>query len=115
MDDRKFSLYLSHSWERSDIELNLWVWERLAPICDLLVDKPETQGENPPYYINRIEELLRRADAFVAILTYRANENKQGFSGDFALQCSPGSLFEVRLAERRELRGCWVYRLYRTT
>jgi hypothetical protein len=109
MDERKFSLYLSHSWEQSDIKLNLWVWERLASICDLLVDKPDTQDEDPPYYINRIEELLRRADAFIAILTYRANDNKQNFSGDFALQCSPGSLFEVRLAERANLPRLILY------
>ena len=109
MSERKFSLYLSHSWERLDIELNLWVWERLAPICDLLVDKPDTQDKDPPNYINRIEELLRRADAFVAILTHRANDNKQNFSGDFALQCSPGSVFEMRLAERANVPRLILY------
>jgi hypothetical protein len=109
MSERKFSLYLSHSWERSDIELNIWVWERLAPICNLLVDKPDTQEEHPPYYINRIEELLRRADTFVAILTHRANDNEKQFFGDFALQCSPGSVFEIRLAERANLPRLILY------
>ncbi|HXB72461.1 MAG TPA: hypothetical protein VNY05_29760 [Candidatus Acidoferrales bacterium] len=97
--DRKFTVYLSHSWQPRDVELNVWVWEHLAERCDLLVDKPDSQVENPPYYVNRLEEIMRRSDIFVAILTFRPNSNATS-KGDHAVQCSPGSLFEIRLAER---------------
>ncbi len=98
--DRKFTVYLSHSWRPRDIEFNLWVWERLAERCNLLVDKPDSQAEHPPYYVNRLEETMRRCDLFVAVLTFRENPNTATSRGDHALRCSPGSLFEIRLAER---------------
>ena len=98
--DRKFTVYLSHSWRPRDVDLNLWVWERLAERCDLLVDRPDSQDENPPYYVTRLEEILRRSDIFVSILTFRPNSSSTSARGDYALQCSPASLFEIRLAER---------------
>jgi len=98
--DRKFTVYLSHSWRIQDIELNLWIWERLAEQCNLLVDRPDSQVEHPPYYISRLEETLRRSDIFVAILPFRPNPNLPASQGDYGLQCSPASLFEIRLAER---------------
>lgn len=97
---RKFSIYLSHSWHARDVAFNVWVWERLAGRCDLLVDKPASQAEDPPYYVNRLEEAIRRSDIFAAVLTHRNNADAAGSSGDRALHCSAGSLFEIRLAER---------------
>jgi TIR domain len=86
-----FSLYLSHSWRPSDVDLNQFVWDRVCNLCTLLVE--ENEGAEPAYYINRIEEYIRRSDLFFAILTYRSDEQ------DYP-KCSKASLFEVRLAER---------------
>jgi hypothetical protein len=89
----KLAVYFSQSWKPRDVDLNVQVWKELSPTCELLVDEPEdASAENPPYYVNRIEELLQRADLFVAVLTYRPQ--KAG------IDCSPYMLFEVRLAER---------------
>lgn len=60
----RFAVYFSHSWHARDVELNLQVWKELATDCALLVDRPDEPGADPPYYINRIEELLRRTDLF---------------------------------------------------
>jgi hypothetical protein len=98
--DRKFTVYLSHSWRPRDVDLNLWVWDRLAERCNLLVDRPDSQDEHPPYYVTRLEEILRRSDIFVSILTFRPNSSSTSLRGDYALRCSPASLFEIRLAER---------------
>jgi hypothetical protein len=99
-EETRFAVYFSHSWRPRDVDLNVRVWEELAVDCELLVDEPEVPGANPPYYINRIEELLQRADLFVSVLTYR-DPRPGDFTGDDAnLRCSPYSLFEIRLAER---------------
>src|ERR1700680_2205398 len=108
-DENRFAVYFSHSWRPRDVDLNVRVWEDLAVECELLVDEPEEPGANPPYYINRIEELLQRADLFVSVLTYR-----QANAGDFAaedarLRCSPYSLFEIRLAERSNIPRLVLY------
>jgi hypothetical protein len=101
-DSGRFAVYFSHSWRPRDVELNLQVWEQLARDCELLVDMPDEPGANPPYYINRIEELFRRTDFFLSVLTYR--EPKQGDfeQVDAQLRCSPYSVFEIRLAERAD-------------
>lgn len=91
MSNQCFSLYLSHSWRPNDVDLNIYIWRKLSKICNLLVD--ENFGSNPPYYINRIEEYIRRSDLFFAILTLRTDERDLP-------KCSKASLFEVRLAER---------------
>jgi hypothetical protein len=108
-DNNRFAVYFSHSWRPRDVDVNLRVLEDLAAECELLVDVPEQPGANPPYYINRIEELLQRADLFVSVLTYR-----QANAGDFAaedarLRCSPYSLFEIRLAERSNIPRLVLY------
>ena len=103
-DGNRFAVYISHSWRPRDVDLNLKVWQELAEDCELLVDVPEQLGANPPYYINRIEELLRRTDLFLGILTYReprAGEFRD--PQDALLRCSPYSLFEIRLAERADI------------
>jgi hypothetical protein len=82
-------------------DLNLLVWGEFSPTCELLVDEPEDPSVNPPYYINRIEELLRRADLFLGVVTYRA--------GETGVERSPYMLFEIRLAERLDLPRLVLY------
>ena len=108
-DTSRFAVYLSHSWRPRDVDLNLQVWEQLASQCELLVDRPEQAGANPPYYINRIEELFRRTDFFVSILTYRDSDKPPSEPGDAQLRCSHYSLFEVRLAERADIPRLILY------
>jgi hypothetical protein len=82
------------------VDLNLFIWEQLArESCKLLVDANEGDqaGYLPGYYVNRIEELIRRCDLFISVLTYREPRGN-GASTDGG--CSPYCLFEVRLAER---------------
>lgn len=102
-DASRFAVYLSHSWRPRDVELNLQVWEQLGGACELLVDMPDEPGAKPPYYINRIEELFRRTDFFVSVLTYREPAQGPSEPGDARLRCSPYGLFEVRLAERADM------------
>lgn len=105
----RFAVYFSHSWHSRDVELNLQVWEELATDCTLLVDRPDEPGADPPYYINRIEELLRRTDLFVSILTYRKPPEALSVNGGTELRCSPYSLFETRLAERIDIPRLVLY------
>jgi hypothetical protein len=97
----KLAVYFSQSWRPRDVDLNLRIWNEFIPACELLVDEPEDSSAEPPYYINRIEELLRRADLFLAVLTYR--------SRDSGLRCSPYMLFEIRLAERGDMPRLILY------
>jgi hypothetical protein len=108
-DASRFGVYLSHSWRPRDVDLNVQVWTELAGDCELLVDAPETADANPPYHINRIEELLRRSDLFVGILTYRDPQAGEFTPSDANLRCSPYSLFEIRLAERAEMPRLVLY------
>ena len=96
----RLGVYFSHSWRPRDVELNLLAWGELNPLCELLVDAPEEAGPNPPYYINRIEELLRRSDLFFCVLTHRAAPDRQGSGGDASIASSVFATFEIRLAER---------------
>jgi hypothetical protein len=97
----KLAVYFSQSWRPRDVDLNVRVWSEFSPTCELLVDEPEDPSADPPYYINRIEELLRRADLFLAVLTYRQR--------DTGPNCSPYMLFEIRLAERVDLPRLVLY------
>jgi hypothetical protein len=94
----KFSLYLSHSWRPADVDLNVYLWRHLSQLCTLLVD--DNAGGEPPYFINRIEEYIRRADLFFAVLTDRSPTKNDGSDAEPPPWCSKASLFEVRLAER---------------
>jgi hypothetical protein len=85
------------------------VWKELADDCELLVDVPEEPGAHPPYYINRIEELLRRSDLFLGILTHRDPKAGEFTEADANLRCSPYSLFEIRLAERADIPRLILY------
>lgn len=110
--DRKFNLYFSHSWHPQDVDLNLMVWKHVSPRCNLLIDvpPPPEPGKDPPLYINRLEELLRRSDLFLAILPYRAPKPGEGAAkGAGHLHCSPWVLFEIRLAERANRPRLVIY------
>lgn len=108
-DKSRFAIYISHSWRPRDVDLNLRVWEELADDCELLVDAPEEPGANPPYFVSRIEELLRRTDLFLGVLTYRKPGEGELTGADGNLRCSPYSLFEIRLAERADIPRLVLY------
>lgn len=108
MSSRPFATYLSHSWRASDLALNLRLWELLAPQCSLLVDRKPSAGHQPPWYINRIEEYIRRSDLFVGVLSYR-DEPTAGDGPDGRTRCSRHALFEIRLAERARKPRMIVY------
>ena len=55
----KLAVYFSQSWRPRDVDLNVRVWSEFSPTCELLVDEAEDPSAEPPYYINRIEELCR--------------------------------------------------------
>lgn len=104
--ERKYSVYFSHSWRPEHVDLNQIVWEEIAPKCNLLIDEDKTP--QPPYFINRIEEYIRRSDLFLSLLTYREDPDISTRAGamkdvdprDMHVRCSTPSLFEIRLAER---------------
>jgi TIR domain len=98
--------YFSHSWKPADVPLNVLVWEVIAEDCKLYVDLEGALSGT--YYINRIEELIRKSDVFVSVLTFRKDakvEERQ--HPDYHLRCSPAALFELRLAERAR-KPRWV-------
>lgn len=97
----RLAVYFSQSWRSRDVDLNVRVWNEFSSTCELLVDEPEDPSPEPPYYINRIEELLRRCDLFLAVLTHRPR--------DTGPRCSPYMLFEIRLAERADLPRLVLY------
>ena len=107
--DDTFAVYFSQSWRPHDVDLNLQVWKEMAHDWALLVDTPQDLTVDPPYYINRIEELLRRSDLFVSVLTHRGEANAEFTGADANLRCSPWSLFEIRLAERAGIPGLVLY------
>lgn len=111
--DRKFNLYFSHSWHPQDVDLNLKVWGHVEPRCNLLIDvpTPPKPGEDPPLYINRMEELLRRSDLFLAVLSYRPPQpgGEEAARRAGKLNCSPWVLFEIRLAERANRPRLVIY------
>jgi len=98
--------YFSHSWRPADVELNLFVWKVIAQYCDLYVD--HEGADTSAYYVNRLEELIRKSDVFVSVLAYREKGPGEHRDGqDYQLHCSAGSLFELRLAERAR-KPRWV-------
>ena len=109
----KFEIYFSHSWHPSAVNLNIYVWKLVAERCNLLIDIPDTNDSHPPYFVNRLEELLRRSDLFLSILSYREPDAKTApvavAREDSNLRCSPWLLFEIRLAERANLPRLIIY------
>jgi hypothetical protein len=105
-----FAAYFSHSWRARDVDLNVEVWNQISSGCRLLVDLPAVSESDPPYYVNRIEELLRRSDVFVGVLAARdVGPELAAPDSDAALRCSPYALFEIRLAERFALPRLVLY------
>lgn len=99
------SAYFSHSWKPADLPLNLALWERISKYCHLLIDQPvQHMSETaPPWYISRIESLIRRSDVFIACMPAAAAAPDETKPGDWRLRCSPYLLFEIRLAQRANL------------
>lgn len=109
-------VYFSHSWKHEDTPLNLAVWSRLAPKCRLLIDRPPLTENalHQPYYISRIEALLRRSDLFACCLPSlpreKWKETTHDDRGDHRFgRLSPYILFEIRLAERAGIPRLVVY------
>lgn len=101
--------YFSHSWAAKDVDLNVLVWATMADECVVYVDREGAAGG--AYYINRIEERIRKSDVFVSALAYRENDNatRLDLRPDYGLSCSAGTLFEIRLAERARKPRWIVY------
>jgi hypothetical protein len=91
MDQKQYLLYLSHSWQAEHVDLNIALWDHLWAGCRFLVDDNEL--ENPPYFVSRIEDLIRRSDCFVAVAPPAPTDTS----------ISPYVLFEIALAERAQL------------
>ncbi len=99
-------VYFSHSWAPEHVRLNTLVWEMIGENCVLSVDR-EGASEGT-YYVNRLEELIRKSDVFVAVLPYReGTAQSETASPEYRLSCSPWALFELRLAERAR-KPRWV-------
>jgi hypothetical protein len=111
MPAETFAAYFSHSWKSRDVNLNVEIWTQISDACELVVDLPATLTKDPPYYINRIEELLRGSDVFVSVLAARgaAPDPAAAPGTDATLRCSSFALFEVRLAERFSLPRLVIY------
>jgi hypothetical protein len=91
--------YFSHSGREKDVPLNVFVWQTVAQDCVLYVDRDG--AEKGAYYINRLEELIRKSDVFISVLAHRANPAASAEARpDYRLECSHWALFEIRLAER---------------
>lgn len=90
----QYTTYLSHSWLPDHVGLNRRVWDLIWADVKTVVDV--TDDDTRPYYINRIESALRRADLFLAILAAPADA-PPGYAG------SPYQQFEMALATRSDL------------
>ncbi len=108
--------YFSHSWKHEDTPINLAIWQALSSGCRLLIDRPPLaeESENPPYFISRIEALMRRSDVFVCCLPAKPREKCEtptaGAKGDWRYwKFSPYILFEIRMAERVGIPRFIVY------
>lgn len=117
----KIEIYLSHSWRSEDVALNLLVWDELSTQCLLSVDRQGAALKKNSFFVNRIEYLIRKSDAFVSVLAHRAPEPEpegrsaddpgsgQTEGSDRQLRCSKASLFELRLAERARKPRLVIY------
>jgi hypothetical protein len=93
--------YFSHSWRSEDVDLNVLVWEQICGKCCLSVDREGNQRREGGFFVNRLEYLIGQSQAFVAVLSYRADSGSQNATArDADLKCSKPTLFEIRLAER---------------
>jgi TIR domain-containing protein len=105
----RHSLYFSHSWKPSDVDINVTIWDAIGERCELLVDRNPDPTTKPPWYVNRLEEYIRRSDLFLAALPFRNSRVEDPRYPDEKVRCSPWSLFEVRLAERARKPRLVIY------
>lgn len=105
----RHSLYFSHSWKPADVDINVTIWEAICDRCELLVDRNPDPNSKPSWYVNRLEEYIRRSDLFLAALPYRDSRVEDARYPDEKVRSSPWSLFEVRLAERARKPRFVVY------
>jgi len=102
-----FSAYFSHKWSREFLSVNAMLWRSISPKCRLLLDQPEpTDEDERPYFIARLESLMRRADVMICCLPFQQcpDPSPKQHALDFRyFDCSPYILFELRLAERLDL------------
>ena len=109
------SAYFSHSWGALNLPINLMLWQALAADCHLLIDQPDPVAEpSQPYFISRIESVMRQADVFVGCVPRLPVEKQRPAVreavGDWRFHlCSPFILFELRLAERGDLPRFVLY------
>jgi hypothetical protein len=91
------------------------LWKELAGHCHLLIEKPQPTSEaTRPYFISRIETLIRRSHLFVACLPmlpdHKRAKHTRAATGDWLYRCcSPYILFELRLAERANVPRFVLY------
>ncbi len=103
--------YFSHSWRPADVELNVLVWEKIAPKCCLSVDREGSERREGGFFVNRLEYLIGQSQAFVSMLAFRGEtpEKQLPTRQDSDLKCSKASLFEIRLAERARKPRLVIY------
>jgi hypothetical protein len=82
--------YFSHSYRWQNKALNLQIWERLKEHFRFTVD-PEDE-DRPPMRICCLEDMMRRSEAFIAVVPLRKELPP--------LYCSPYQVFENNLAIR---------------
>lgn len=97
MDSQQYLAYLSHSWRSEHIDLNISLWEQLWSDCWLRVD--DNTEDAPPYYVARLEHLMRLSDCFVAFVPPEPHRP----AGAPPSAMSPYIQFELVLAERAGL------------
>ncbi len=109
----KFEIYFSHPWNPDYLPINEMLWRTVADDCQLIIDQPEPSSEeDKPYFISRMETIMRKADVFLCCLPACIPDNEAAIdnsaSGDWRYKaCSPYILFELRLAQRLGL-PCFV-------
>jgi hypothetical protein len=100
----QYTLYLSHSWLAAHVDINIAVWDHLWRDTLLLVD--DNQDPVPPFYVSRLEHLIRRSDMFMAILPPPSPAAPEAGGSPVRAggpAVSPYVLFEVSLARRAGL------------
>jgi hypothetical protein len=107
MDRPQYALYLSHSWLPELVEVNMAVWDLISEDTRLLVD--DNRDESPPFYVNRIEHLIRESDLFLAIVTPADGRTPGPTPSGSGRRISPYVMFEIELAQRARLPSLILY------
>lgn len=109
MDRPQYSLYLSHSWLPEHVDLNIALWDCLWE--DVLMHADDNQEEAPPFYVSRVEHLIRQSDMFMAVLVPPADvETARPATWEAAgHRVSPYVRLEMSLAQRVRLPRFILY------